>query len=407
MEKRKEEVAYAVALEQGKPYNTEALGEVTRAVEGFANASEHIKWFETSVINVKDPTKRVFSIRQPKGVYGVITPWNFPINIPVEYIAPALAAGNAVVWLPAPSVSYSAWKLMECIIDADLPSGAVNFITGPGSEAGDGIVIHPEVNGIGFTGSTKTGNIISQRGAGKHMILELGGNGPTIIADDAELNEQNLTAIASSCFSNAGQICTAAGRIIVHQAREYEVVSFLARYAQSLIVGESFDQKINMGPMHNEDNCSKLDTHIADAVNRGAEVVFGGRRLENFKTRLFYQPTVLRNVHPDSLANCEESFGPLAPVVSFSNDRELKEIVSKSSLGLSSAIFTSNINKAFNLAESMKTGIVNINDRSNYWELHIPFGGISGGSSGRGRLGGMKVLEEMTDLKTITFTIQN
>lgn len=406
LEKRKEEVAWAIALEQGKPYYTEALIEVSRAIEGFANASEQIKWYETSVISVKDPTKRVWTIRQPKGVYGVITPWNMPVNIPVEYIAPGLATGNAIVWLPAPSVSYCTSKLMECIIDADIPKGVVNFLTGPGDEVGDELVIHPDVHGIGFTGSSQTGKIIASRGYEKSMTLELGGNGPTIILGDAVIGDRESNAIASACFMNGGQICTATGRILVHKSREEEVINGLVNYARTIVVGESFDQTATMGPLHNEGVCQKIDEHIADAVHRGGEVVYGGKRLNGFKTNLFYEPTIIRNASADSLVNCDETFGPVAPVIVFSDEAELKDIIDRSSLGLSSSIFTSDAGRALSLAEEIQTGTVVINDRSNYWELHIPFGGITGKNSGRGKLGGMAAIEAMTDLKTISMTIK-
>lgn len=406
LERRKEEVALAIALEQGKPYYSEALIEVSRAIEGFSICSEHIKWLETSVIPVKDPSKRVWSIRQPKGVYGVITPWNYPVNIPVEYIAPAIATGNAIVWNPSPTVSYTAWKLMQCIIEADLPPGAFNMVTGPGQEVGDEVVLHKGVNGIGFTGSTRVGSMIAQRGAGKSLLLELGGNGPTIILEDADLDKRALDGIASACFFNAGQVCAASGRILVHKSRETEVIEGLLDYAKALTVGESFDPKTTMGPMHQENTCKTMDLQIQDAIEKGGEVLYGGKRAEGFKTNLFYEPTVIRNVHPDSLANCEETFGPLAPIVTFDDEKELKEIINKSRMGLTSAVFTSNMSKAILMAEELKTGIVNINDRSSYWELHIPFGGFAGQDSGQRRLGGMKVLEEMSDLKTITMTIK-
>lgn len=406
LEKKKEEVARAIALEQGKPYYGEALLEVSRAIEGFSICSEHIKWLETSVIPVKDPTKRVWSIRQPRGVYGVITPWNYPVNIPVEYIAPGLATGNAIVWNPSPTVSYSAWKLLECIAEADLPPGAINMVTGPGQEVGDEIVLHKGVNGIGFTGSTRVGNLIAQRGAGKSLLLELGGNGPTIIMEDAELDKQAIDGIGLACFLNAGQVCAASGRILVHKSREAEMIEGLIDYAKALNVGESFDPKTTMGPMHQENSCKTMDIQIQDAIDKGGELLYGGKRADGFKTNLFYEPTVIRNVHPDSLANCEETFGPLAPIVTFNDEKELMEIVNKSKMGLTSAVFTSNLSKAIVMAEELKTGIVNINDRSSYWELHIPFGGFAGQDSGQRRLGGMKVLEEMTDLKTITMTIK-
>lgn len=405
VERRKEEIASAITLEQGKPYYQESLREVELAVEGFANASEQIKWFETSVITVKDPTKRVWTIRQPKGVYGVITPWNVPVNIPVEYIAPGLATGNTIVWLPAPSVSYCTSKLMDCIIEADIPKGVVNYLTGPGEEAGDEIVINPMVDAIGFTGSTQVGNIIAKQGFKKTMVLELGGNGPTVIFEDAKITKKEIKAIGSACFMNAGQVCAATGRILVHESRVFEITKGLVEYAKDIIIGDPFSQETTMGPLHNETICKKMDSHIQDAVEKGAKVEFGGKRREGFNTNLFYEPTILSNVHGDALVNCEETFGPIAPIVTFSTDNELKELINKSSAGLTSAVFTSDISRAIKFAENIKTGIVNINDKSSYWELHLPFGGVSGRESGKGKLGGKKMLEEMTDLKVITMTI--
>jgi acyl-CoA reductase-like NAD-dependent aldehyde dehydrogenase len=303
-------------------------------------------------------------------------------------------------------VSYCAWKLTECIIDADLPPGVFNLVTGPGQEVGDEIVISNLVNGIGFTGSTRVGNLIAQRGAGKAMILELGGNGPTVIMEDAEIDNFMIETIGVSCFTNAGQVCGAAGRILVHESRELEFTEKFMNYAKGIRVGETFDSNTIMGPMHQENNCKTMETQIQDAVERGGKVLLGGKRIDGFKTNLFFEPTIISNVHPDSLANCEETFGPLAPIVAYSDEQELKEIINKSRMGLCSSIFTKDVSKAILFAEEIKTGIVNINDRSSYWELHIPFGGVSGKDSGKGKLGGMKVLEEMTDLKTITVTIR-
>ncbi|MEX2460686.1 MAG: aldehyde dehydrogenase family protein [Paenibacillaceae bacterium] len=405
LERRKDEVAWAVALEQGKNY-TEALIEISRAIEGFANASEHIKWYQNSIISVKDPTKRVWTIRQPKGVYAVITPWNMPINIPVEYIAPGLATGNAIIWLPAPSVSYCTSKLLECIIESDLPKGVFHFLTGPGNEVGDELVINPGVQGIGFTGSSQTGDIIARRGYEKSMTLELGGNGPTIIMEDAVIGDREINAIASASFMNGGQICTATARILVHKSREEEVAHKLIHYARSIVVGESFDKNATMGPLHNEAVCQKMEEHIADAVGKGAEIGIGGKRISGFKTNLFFEPTILRNVSAESHINCNETFGPVVPLITYTEDQELKTMIDKSTLGLSSSIFSSDFGRAILFAEEIQTGSVVINDRSNYWELHIPFGGISGKTSGRGRLGGMASIEAMTDSKTISMTVK-
>ena len=208
MERRKAELAQVLSEDQGKPYYSEALPEVEFAIQGFHHAAEQVKWLETAVIPVADPNKRVFSFRQPRGVYAVITPWNFPINIPVEYLAPALAIGNAVVWVPAPTTSVCALKLMECLEEAEVPAGVVNLVTGPGPVVGDEIVAHPGTQAVGFTGSPQTGKHIAQRAAGKPLLLELGGNGPTIILDDADLDLAGAVT-ASGCFFNAGQVCSA------------------------------------------------------------------------------------------------------------------------------------------------------------------------------------------------------
>ncbi|MDH7569339.1 MAG: aldehyde dehydrogenase family protein, partial [Armatimonadota bacterium] len=177
IESRKEELASILSQDQGKTLRA-ARGEVSSAAEGFREAAELVKWLETAVIPVKDPHKRVFSIRQPRGVYAVVTPWNFPVNIPVEYLAPGLAAGNAMVWVPAPTTSACAVKLAECLVEAGVPAGAVNLVTGPGPVVGDEIVSHPGTDAVGFTGSSATGTHIAARAAGKPLMLELGGNGP-------------------------------------------------------------------------------------------------------------------------------------------------------------------------------------------------------------------------------------
>ena len=221
MTRRRADLADILAREQGKPLVAEAFGEVDAAITGFREAGELIKWMEGDYIPVETPGVRAISFRKARGVYAVVTPWNFPVNIPVEYLAPCLAAGNGVVWVPAPTTSACATVLMECLAAAGLPDGAVNLIHGPGDVVGDEIVAHPGTDGIGFTGSPATGGIIASRGAGKPMLLELGGNGPVIVLDDADLDKA-AEAAAFGCFFNAGQVCAATGRILttrsVHEA---------------------------------------------------------------------------------------------------------------------------------------------------------------------------------------------
>ncbi|RNB87137.1 aldehyde dehydrogenase [Brevibacillus fluminis] len=406
IEKRKEELAHTLTLDQGKPYLTEALSEVEGTITAFLEAAEQMKCLETSVISVEDSSKRVFTIRQPKGVYAIITPWNFPYTVPAEYIAYGLAAGNAIVWAPAPSTSVCAVKLAECLDEAGVPKGVVNLVTGQGAVVGDEIVAHPGTDAIGFTGSTATGNQIAVRGAGKPLLLELGGNGPTIVLEDADL-DRAAQSIAMGCFLNAGQVCTATELILVHENVHDELVKRLLKYAKEVVLGDPFDSRTTMGPLNNELVVQKNEQHAQDCLQKGAQILIGGRRAPNMASNLFFEPTVIVGVTEECLYSLEETFGPVAPVMSFSTNEEALELAAKNKWGLVSSVFTANLKDAFYFAEQLKAGVVTINSGScEAGGSNIPFGGVAGKQSGIGKIGGKYALYEMTDLKAISIDVR-
>lgn len=405
LEDKKEKIAKVASLETGKPLYSEAIFEVGAAIQGFRNAAEQVKWIEGSTIPMEDPSKRTFNFYQPRGIYAVITPFNFPVNIPIEYIAPAIAAGNSVVWVPAPSTAYTGLKLAE-VIQSVIPAGVLNVVTGQGKEVGDELVRHPLVNGIGFTGSTATGNVIAERGAGKAQLMELGGNGPTIVLEDADV-DLAASSIFYGCFINAGQTCSSTERILIHESLQEKFVGKLKRKIENEIkLGNPLDEETTMGPVHNEAVASKMDLHIQDAVNKGATIAYGGVRKEGLESNLFYEPTILMNCPQNSLVNLEETFGPIAPLVTFKTKEEALELSRQGNYGLLASVFTESTKDAYFFAEKLKHGIVNINEHSNYWELHVPFGGSAGTKSGSGRIGGMQIIKAMSDLKTVIWKVK-
>lgn len=405
IERSADRLSDLLTREQGKPLHTEAGAEVHTAAAEFYEAAEQVKYLETSYLPVADPFKRVFTIRQARGVYGVVTPWNFPINIPCEYLAPALATGNSVVWVPAPTTALCAVALVEAIEEADLPPGAINLVTGAGPIVGDATISHPGVDAVGFTGSPETGQVIARRAAGKPMVLELGGNGPTIVLDDADL-DRTAQALSEGCFFNGGQTCAATEWILVQQPVYEALTQAMVQQAQRVALGNPFEVGVTMGPLNNAKVAAKVEDHVQDAVSHGAEVVWGGRRVPELGSPLYFQPTVLCGVSPDMLVSREETFGPVVPLTPFGNDAQALQLAADQRYGLCAAVFTRDIARAFHFAEHLRAGIVNINAPSTYWEIHLPFGGASGTRSGLGRLGGRHMMESMTDLKTIAIDVR-
>ncbi len=400
VEKRRDRLVHTLTLDQGKPLH-ESADEVEELIAYWRNAAEDGKRLEGRLANSFTPGKRVLLVRRPRGVIGVITPWNWPYTMPAELIAPALASGNTVVWTPASTTAVAAIALAECVAEADLPAGVFNLVTGPGSTVGNEIARNPGTHGVGFIGSTETGHKVAEAAAGKAAVLELGGNGPVVVMDDADLD---LAAAASvtACFLCAGQSCTAGERLLVHRAVREEFVAKVAQLvSEQVVLGDPFADGTTMGPLNNAGVAQKMDEHVADALERGATVVHGGARASGFPTDLYWQPTVLDGVPADALVAQEETFGPVAPIVEIASLDDAISLANASPYGLLSAIFTRDLAQGLRYADEVKTGWVNVNDSSNYWEAHLPFGGRSGTQSGIGRVGGTGPMEAFTELQTV------
>src|SRR3954449_12637319 len=338
--RRRQELARALTLDQGKPLHAEAYDEVDELVAMWRGAAEDGVRLEGAIPPSSFAGHRVLLVRRALGPVAVVTPWNWPYTMPAEIVAPALACGNTVVWTPAPSTAVCSGLLAECIAEADLPPGVFNFVTGPGPVVGDELVGHEDVAGVGFIGSTQTGLHIARRAAGKALLLEMGGNGPLVVMDDADV-EAAVEAAVMACFLCAGQTCPAGELLLVHDAVRDDFVRALAeRVTREVVLGDPFARETTMGPLNNEPVAAKMDEHVEDALTRGARVIAGGARSTGFPTALYWPATILDGVPADARAATEETFGPIAPIVAISSVEEAIETTNRSGYGLLSAIFT-------------------------------------------------------------------
>ncbi|RIJ70615.1 aldehyde dehydrogenase [Nakamurella silvestris] len=396
-------LARELTLEHGKPL-ADARAEVASAANGFRVAAAAVLSDTGITPQVADPGKRIITRREPLGVWAVITPWNFPLNIPVEYIGPAISTGNAVVWKPAPTTARIAALFKKVLLESDLPAELIQLVVTDEIEVARHLSAHPGIDAVGFTGGSAAGRAIEHAAWDKHLLLELGGNTPILVLDDADLDVA-AKAIAASAFWNAGQVCSAAGKILATTRTARELANRIAGHADDLVAGDPLDPRTGLGPLHIPSSVDRIQRHVDDAVSRGAELITGGAVDTGAGVGPFYRPTVLLDISHESLVFTEETFGPVAAISVLEDESRLLAAANAGDYGLVGAVFTRSVDRAFEYAEGLDVGLVVVNDTSNYWELTIAFGGAHGRSSGRGRLGGAYALQEFTQIRTIALDV--
>lgn len=401
----REELARILTQDQGKPLVAEAYDEVDELALYFAMAAAEARRHEGALPASSSAGRLVLVERLPLGVVGVVSPWNWPYTMGAELFAPALAAGNTVVWVPAPTTSACSAALVAVLTDAGFPPGVLNFVPGPGPVVGDAVVSDPRVAAVGFVGSVATGRVVAERAAGKTQLLELGGNGPFVVLADADLDLATRAALEAA-FLCAGQSCTAGERFLVEASvREEFVERVAAAVLEEVRLGDPFDATTTMGPLNNDAVAAKFDRHVADALSRGARLVTGGGRREGLGSPLYAEPTVLDAVPEDAEIVREETFGPVVPVVEVASAEEALVRTNASPFGLTAAVFTRDLERGLAFARGARAGWVNVNHSTNLWESHLPFGGRSGSVSGRGRVGGRYPYEAFTEPRTIVLPV--
>jgi succinate-semialdehyde dehydrogenase/glutarate-semialdehyde dehydrogenase len=344
------------------------------------------------------PSRRVLVVYQPIGVTGFISPWNFPVEMIINCIA-SMMVGNTCVWKPSEWSPYGPQLMAKTFLEgAGLPSGVLNLIYG-GPETGETLVTHDDVGLISFIGSTATGEKIASAAGVKRLLLELGGNGPLVVLDDANIDKAVATAM-SDCFYQAGQVCTAGERVLVHEQVHDEFVEKLVAKVAELKVGDPLDESTDMGPLSDVRILAKVVRHVEDAKAKGATIVTGGKH-----EGLLYEPTILTGVTTDMEIAEEETFGPVAPVIKVKSADEALEIANSLQYGLSMAVFTTSLATAWKMAEGLEAGQVNVNAGTNDWELNGPFGGWKKSGIGR-ELGGDESLRAFANVKTIGMDLE-
>jgi succinate-semialdehyde dehydrogenase/glutarate-semialdehyde dehydrogenase len=391
-----EDLAQILTAEQGKPL-AEARGEI-------AYGASFIEWFAEEAKRVYGDTipspwadKRVLVIKQPIGVAALITPWNFPNAMITRKAGPALASGCPAVIKPASQTPYSALAMAELGERAGIPKGVLNVITGDSRAIGAELCANPKVRKLSFTGSTETGRVLMRQSADtiKKLSLELGGNAPFIVFDDADLDAAVEGALASK-YRNAGQTCVCANRLYAQDGVYDAFAAKLTEKVKGFKVGPGTEPGVVIGPLIDEQGLKKVEAHVADAVGKGARVMLGGKRHE--RGGLFFQPTVLTDVTPQMLVSHEETFGPVAPLIRFKTEQEVIELANDSEFGLSGYFYSRDLGRVFRVSEAMEVGIVGANVGIISTEV-APFGGVK--QSGLGREGSKYGMDEYLEVKYI------
>lgn len=396
-----EELAQILSLEQGKPL-AESRGEIAYGASFIEWFAEEGKRIYGDVLPQDKAGRRLFVTKQPIGVVAAITPWNFPNAMITRKAAPVLAAGCTIVIKPAAETPLSALALAQLADQAGIPKGVFNIITSSDAEGvGRELSIHPTVRKLTFTGSTRVGKILMQQSAGtvKKLALELGGNAPAIVFDDADLDTA-VEGVFASKFRNGGQTCVCANRIYV-QAGIYE--QFLAKLSEKVAqikLGSPFEEEVTMGALISERAVEKVESHINDALSLGAELVLGGER--HVLGGTFFQPTILKNVTQAMKVAREETFAPLAPIFKFETEEEVIQWANDTEFGLAAYLFSPNIGRIWRVSEQLEYGIVGINEGIISNEI-APFGGWK--ESGLGREGSKYGIEEFLEMKYLCMKV--
>ncbi len=399
---QKEDLSQLMAREMGKVL-PEARGDVQEAIDmAYYMGGEGRRLFGQTTPS-ELPDKFNMSVRQPIGVVGVITPWNFPIAIPSWKILPALVCGNTVVFKPATDTPTLGERFVELLVDAGVPSGVVNVVHGGGGEVGNAIVTHPDVPVITLTGSRETGVQVTKDAADrlKHVHLELGGKNAIIVLDDADL-DLAAEGILWSAFGTSGQRCTAASRVIAQEGTYDELTSRLVREAEKLRLGVGWEEDTDVGPVINQAALEKIHSYTTIGKDEGATLLTGGEVAsgDGLDKGFYYRPTIFGDVDPEMRIAQEEIFGPTVSVIRASDVDEAIRVSNGIKYGLSSSIFTRDVNKAFRAMRDLKAGITYINAGTIGAEVHLPFGGVKDTGNGH-REAGQAALDFFTEWKSI------